>query len=182
MSELPEPQWSALRTLASALNDVEVEWRLGGSALLAIFGVDAEVHDLDITVAADSLEAVEVACEAWVRQRHVGDAPPPWCSDWLLKASINDAEVDLIGGFCVLGPSGRTHVPQDLGGILDVDGIEVPLADPAVWWWVYRIYKPTKAAALADRIPPERRDRAVARLEGKDGPPQQPGERCSPRG
>ena len=177
MSELLEPQRSALRALAGALNAAEVEWRLGGSALLAILGVDAEVHDLDVTVSADALDAVEVACGRWVRERHVGVAPAPWCSDWLLKARIDDTEVDLIGGFCVLGPSGRTRVPQDLGGIFDVDGVEVPLADPAVWWWVYRTYKPAKAAALAERISPERRDRTAVRLDGKDGPPSQPFER-----
>jgi hypothetical protein len=168
MSELPEPQWTTLRILASTLNEAEVEWRLGGSALLAILGVDVEVHDLDVTVATDALDAVEAACRPWIRESHVGGVPSPWCSDWLLEARIGDTEVDLIGGFCVLGPSGRTRVPQDLGGILDVDGIEVLLADPAVWWWVYRTYRPAKAAALAERIPPERRTQVAARLDGKE--------------
>ena len=164
MSALPEPQWSTLRTLAQALNAAGVEWRLGGSALLAILGVDVEVHDLDVTVAADALDAVEAACGHWIRERHVGDAPPPWCSDWLLTAQIGGTEVDLIGGFCLVGPSGRTRVPQDLGGVIDVDGVEAPLADPAVWWWVYRTYRPAKAAALAERIPRHRLDEVEQRL------------------
>jgi hypothetical protein len=151
-----------------------VEWLLGGSALLAILGVDVAVHDLNVTVAADALEAVEAACRPWIQERHVGGAPSPWCSDWVVKAQTDAIEIDLIGGFRLLGPAGRTRVPQDLGEILNVDGIEVPLADPAVWWWVYRTYRPAKAAALARLIPPERRNQVAARLDGKDPPATPP--------
>jgi hypothetical protein len=150
--------------LAPALDRASVEWRLGGSALLAVVGIDVRVGDLDVTVPADALDEVLAACERWVVDTSVGDAPAPWCSDWLTTLSVDGAEVDVIGGFCVAGPAGRVAVPQDLGGHLDLDGIDVPLADPAVWWWVYRAYRPAKAAMLAEVVPEEQRAAVERRL------------------
>lgn len=162
---LPSTHREALRQVAGALHAAGIDWRLGGSGLLAVLGIDVEVHDLDVTAAADDLDAVERACAPWIVARHLGPAPPPWCSDWLLRARTGVVEVDLIGGFCLLGPAGRTAVPQDLGGRLDLDGVVVPLADPAVWWWVYRTYRPAKAAALEAIVDAERRAAVAARLD-----------------
>jgi hypothetical protein len=141
--------WSALRPLAEALHRQDVPWLLGGSALLAAIGIDVEVGDLDLTVPEDALEQVQAACERWGPRTSVGDPPPPWCSAWLVTANIGDVEVEVIGGMCVRTPAGPRPLPQDLHGHLDVDGVDVPLADPAVWWWIYRGYKPERAALLA---------------------------------
>jgi hypothetical protein len=166
-----DPPWPALRSLALALDGAHLEWRLGGSALLAAIGLTEEIGDLDVTVPADALEDVRRVCEPWLVEVVVGDAPEPWCSDWLVRLRIGDTEVDVIGGLCVRTTAGPVPVPQDLGGHLDIDGVPVPLADPAVWWWVYRAYRPAKADRLAEVVDPARRDAIEQRL----GPPQRAG-------
>lgn len=166
MHRVLEPPWPALRSLAFALDGAGVDWRLGGSALLAAMGLTDQVGDLDVTVEADLLAEVQQACAAWSVGTSIGSAPAPWCSDWLVSLRILDTEVDVIGGLCVRVGTGRVQVPQDLGGHLDVDGVLVPLADPAVWWWVYRVYRPTKAALLATVVPQAR----LADVEARLGP------------
>lgn len=144
-----------------------MDWRLGGSGLLAVLGLVQDVGDLDITVAASALDQVRGALEPWSPRIEVGDAPLPWCSDWIARTLVDGVEVDVIGGFCLVTPRGRVEVPQELGGYLDVDGVAIPLADPGAWWWVYRAYKPAKAALLEHVIPAERRAILLREL----GPP-----------
>lgn len=173
-SGTPRPDlrhWSALRAVAEALNARDVPWLLGGSAMIAALGVDVEVGDLDITVPADMLGEVQAACADWEPRTSVGHAPPPWCSAWLVAGSIGDVEVEVIGDLCVLTPDGPCPVPHDPGGHLDLDGVMVPLADPAVWWWVYRGYKPERAALLAAVVPAARRAEVERRLGPSPTPP-----------
>lgn len=167
MHNLAEPMRSALRSLAQALNQAEVQWRLGGSAMLTAIGLGVDVGDLDVTVPAHALEDVQNACGPWVRQLMIGHAPPPWCSDWLAKMQVSGVDVDVIGGMCVVGAGGNVRVPDDLGQVVDVDGVSVPLADPAVWWWIYRAYKPAKAEMLATVVTADQRREIERRL----GPP-----------
>jgi hypothetical protein len=157
--------------LAAALNAREVPWRLGGSAMIAALGADVVVGDLDVTVPAGTLDAVQAACEEWSPRTSVGNPPPPWCSSWLVAASIGDVEVEVIGDLCVVTPEGRRPVPQDLGGHLDLEGVTVPLADPAVWWWVYRGYKPDRASLLEAIVPATRRAAVERRLGPSPAPP-----------
>lgn len=152
----------ALVALADALQ--AIEWRLGGSGLLAALGLADRVGDLDVTVPADAIEDVRAALSPWQVQVSVGGAPPPWCSEWIARARVEGAEVDVIGGFCVVTGAGSVTVPQELGGHLDVDGTAIPLADPGVWWWVYRTYKPEKAELLAEVVPVERRAQLIRQL------------------
>ncbi len=161
-----DPPWRALRALALALDGADIDWRLGGSALLAAMGLTDQVGDLDVTVAAEMLDEVQQACAPWLVGTSIADAPAPWCSDWLVSLRIGDTDVDVIGGLCVRVSTDRVRVPQDLGGHLDVEGVSVPLADPAVWWWVYRAYRPAKAARLAEVVPAER----LAEVERRLGP------------
>lgn len=158
------PPWRALRALGPALDAAGVEWRLGGSALLAILGVPVDVGDLDVTVPAPALDAVRRACQPWVTDVSVGDAPAPWCSDWLATLDVEGTDVDVVGGFCVRAVAGRVPVPQDGGGAIELAGVTVPLADPAVWWWVYRHYRPAKAAQLAEVVPAARLAEVERRL------------------
>ncbi len=164
MTPLPEAFEAALLPVARALYEAGVEWRLGGSAMLAARAFPVEVGDLDVTVSADTLAAVEEACRPWLVETLPGPAPPPWCSDWLIRLVVADVDVDVIGGFCVQTDRGRVPVPDDQDGSLHLEDLEVPLADPAVWWWVYTHYKPEKARLLAEVVPAERRRELERRL------------------
>lgn len=76
MSDLPERLRPALRSLAVGLNEARLDWRLGGSAMLATLDIDG-------------------------------------------------TGIDISGDFCVRTPRGRVRVPQDVGGTIDIDGVEV---------------------------------------------------------
>jgi hypothetical protein len=159
-----DPPWPALRSVAAALEPTGIVWRLGGSALQAALGLTDEVGDLDITVPADTLDVVRDALGHLAPRLVDGPPPEPWCSAWLLRARVGDIEVEVIGGFCVRTPSGAVPVPLDLGGHVDLEGVRVPLADPAVWWWVYGTYRPEAARRLEQVVDDRRRAEVLARL------------------
>ena len=167
MVSVLDPPWPALRSLAVALEPTGIVWRLGGSALQAALGLTDEVGDLDILVPADTLDLVRDALARFEPELLDGPAPAPWCSAWVLRARVDSIEVEVIGGFCVRTPAGAVTVPLDLGGHVDLDEVRAPLADPAVWWWVYRTYRPASARRLERVVDAARRAAVVARL----GPP-----------
>lgn len=159
-----------LVVLASALRAHGLEWRLGGSGLLAALGLTDEVGDLDLMVRADQLTRARNAAEKWIVELDTGPPPAPWCNEWLLRLEVEAIPADVVGGMCVATPDGRVEIPLELGGYLDLAGEAIPLADPAVWWWVYRAYRPVKAALLEPVVPAARR----AVIERRFGPPPSP--------
>lgn len=173
MSKAIERIGAPLVALTSALGAQGVSWCLGGSGLLAALGLTDEVGDLDIMVAADDFERVREACRDWVVEVDAGPPPLPWCNDWLVRLDVQGIPADVVGGLCVVAPAGRVTIPLDVGGHLDVAGAAVPLADPAVWWWVYRAYRPAKAALLEAVVPVERRA-VIERRLGPAPPPPPP--------
>lgn len=164
MHSVLDPPWPALRTVALALEPTGIVWRLGGSALQAALGVTDDVGDLDIAVPADTLDLVRDALGRFEPRFVDGPPPDPWCSAWLLRARVDDVEVEVIGGFCVRTPAGPVEVPLDLGGHVDLEEVRAPLADPAVWWWIYRTYRPEAAARLGAVLDDDRRAAVLDRL------------------
>ncbi|MCC5949607.1 MAG: hypothetical protein JJT89_14245 [Nitriliruptoraceae bacterium] len=167
MFSVLDPPWGALRRLAPRLEATGVVWRLGGSALQAALGVTDEVGDLDICVPGDALVTVHDALADLGSELKVGTPPDPWCSAGIVRCRLDDVEVEVIGGLCVVADGRRVTIPLDLGGTLDLEGVTVPLADPGLWWWLYRTYRPAAAARLEPLLDPERRAAVEARL----GPP-----------
>lgn len=112
---------SALKRAAAALKAHGPEFALAGSYALWVYGAPEPVHDVDLVVAeTDADKAAATLAQAGFAV----DQPP---EDWLFKACIDDAVVDVL--FRLNG------VPVDASTIragreLDVLAIRMPVLPP----------------------------------------------------
>ncbi len=146
----------ALVAVAGRLDDAEVTFSLGGSGLLWALGLAEEVGDLDVMLPADA-EATALAALATGPVDVDRDGTDLWATAWFATIVVRGVEVDLLGGMALRHPDGVAHLDHHPHGWVEVDGYAVPYADPAVWWVIYRAYKPGKALLLEEVVGPRRR-------------------------
>ena len=142
------PLEAALEAVALRLTAAGVPFLLGGSALLDALGLDVEVRDVDLMLRPEDRDRFETACGQWLRG--VTTEPGPvLTSAWKATLDVGGVEVEGLGG---LGFSGGPAVPFRAAGTHRYGDAEVPLCDPAIWWALYRAYKPEKAVLLERRL------------------------------
>ncbi len=142
----------ALQLVAARLREHEIDFLLGGSALLRALGHDVEVRDVDLMLRTEDRERFEAACaEWWVAT--TTEPGPVLTSDWKATLDVDGVEVEGLGGLAI---AGGAKLPFRGEG----EWHGVPLAAPEVWYEAYRVYNPAKAALLKSRSPdPARRTR-----------------------
>ena len=154
------PLEAALGSVAARLSSHGVPFLLGGSALLDALGLDVEVRDVDLMLRPEDRAAFEAACGEWLVA--VTTAPGEvLTSAWKATLDVGGVEVEGLGG---LGFSGGPAVPFRAAGARRYGEADVPLCDPAIWWALYRVYKPEKAALLEPLVPEAARARILAEL------------------
>lgn len=138
---------AALATVGRRLDAAGVPFLLGGSGLLWALGLTEEVRDLDLQLDASDEHRLVAAAGPWLVTvtRETDDL---WASPWLARLAVGRVDVDAIGGMAFRHAGGVARLPQRRGGTVEVDGVTIAYADPALWWAVYRAYKPHKAALL----------------------------------
>jgi SAM-dependent methyltransferase len=154
------PLEAALEAVALRLHAAGIPFLLGGGALLDALGLDAQPRDVDLMLRPEDRAAFEAACSGWLR----GVTTEPGevlSSDWKATLDVDGVEVDGLGG---LGFTDGPRVPFRAAGSRRYGAADVPLCDPAIWWALYRAYKPAKAALLEPLVPTAARARILVEL------------------
>lgn len=139
---------AALEAVALRLSGAGIPFLLGGSALLRALGIDVPVRDVDLVLREEDRAAFEAAAADWL----VGmttEPGPIMRSAWVAKLDVGGVEVEALGGLAMAGVG---ELPFRAAGFVRVGEADVPLHDPAVWWTVYRAYKPERAKLLEPLI------------------------------
>ncbi|MEK8130698.1 hypothetical protein WMW72_22580 [Paenibacillus filicis] len=147
----------ALRLITTSLHKEQIEWALGGSALLSVYGLTERTNDLDLFVSAqDVLRAHEVLQK--LGEYTVMAPKEPYCTVHFLHYTIAGTEVDLMGLFGIRHEEGvyrldwRRH-EQDQTLPLPVEGTEetldIPLASLEDWYILYSLIPGRSAKAEA---------------------------------
>jgi SAM-dependent methyltransferase len=140
--------FDALEAVALRLGGAGIPFLLGGSALLRALGLDVPVRDVDLVLRPEDREAFEAAVGEWLVS--VSTEPGKIMrSAWVAKLDVEGVEVEGLGGLAMAGVG---RLPFRGAGSVRVGEAEVPLHDPAVWWTVYRAYKPERAKLLEPLI------------------------------
>ena len=153
----------ALVAVTRRLSDQGVPFALGGSGLLWAHGLTDTVRDLDLVTEADAEGPLRQAVAEWVVDVSY-EGTELWASRWIARLDLDGVEVDAIGGMALRHPGGVAEVPARAATRVTVDQVTVPVADPAMWWAVYRRYKPAKASLLERIVDAEARERVLAEL------------------
>lgn len=134
---------------------------LGGSAMLEAHGIPVEVGDLDFVMDPAALAVLDPA--PWPSAGPVVRREP-FCSEWILRFEVEGVRVDCIGALRIEVGGRVVEFPLRSVGSLRIDEREVPLADPADWYHLYRFYRPDRARAIASVWDPDLLDEAAVRL------------------
>ena len=153
------PLEAALEAVALRLSAARVPFLLGGSALLDALGLDVKVRDVDLMLRPQDRARFEAACAEWLVATTI-EPGEVLTSDWKATLDVGGVEVEGLGG---LGIRAGAAAPFRAGGSRMYGAQPVQLCAPAVWWALYRAYKPEKAALL-ERLVPEA-DRGLILVE-----------------
>lgn len=154
---------AALEAVALRLDEQEIPYLLGGSALLHALGLPGEVGDVDLMLREQDRVRFEAATRQWWRATTTESAGR-LRSAWKATLDVDGEEVEGLGGFA-LGVGGcAVALPWRSAGTWRCGAAEVPLAAPELWWAVYLGYKPDKARALEAIVGPAARARIAAEL------------------
>ena len=158
--------FEALEAVALRLGGAGIPFLLGGSALLRALGLDVPVRDVDLVLRPEDRAAFEAAVGEWLVS--VSTEPGEIMrSAWVAKLDVGGVEVEGLGGLAMAGVG---RLPFRGAGSVRVGQAEVPLHDPAVWWTVYRAYKPERAKLLEPLIVERGYDAVADRYLATIGP------------
>ncbi|MEA2000419.1 MAG: NifU family protein [Actinomycetota bacterium] len=151
---LPEPIQAALIEIARKFDSERISYRIGGSAMLAMSGIDVPIGDIDLVVDATSREAVDrVLADRDVEEP---DSSGPWRSDWFVRTSwptdSGTVNIDVIGGLALVIDERVAIFPFGSGQRVDLGGVEISVGSLAHWYHLYRVHDPGKAALIAGRL------------------------------
>ena len=131
-----------LARLAHDLNESDILWAVGASAMLFLRRIVEDFHDIDLMVCE---EDIEVAKEILLRH---GTLLPTqhdsrFGSHHFLQFSVDGVEIDLIAGFVIHTADGKQHVcplqVEDVDACVDVADEAVSLHALRVWYEYYAL-------------------------------------------
>lgn len=141
-----------LAAVAAALDNAEIGFLLGGSALLVLSGIDVPVRDLDIYTDHDDPKDVTAALAAWQCEVRAG-GPEPWVSRWVVYADRGSGiSIDLIGGLAVITDGGVARFAATSSKKAFVADRPIGLGPIAQWYHLYRVHNRAKADMIAATI------------------------------
>lgn len=111
-----EKKLAVLQKIAKIFNQNKIVWALGGSALLYFSGITREFADLDLTVQlADAEKAKSLLCLLGQQKESAPQAQ--YRTACFKEFVIDEVEIDLIAGFCIVKEGKEYDCPFDKSDI-----------------------------------------------------------------
>ena len=120
-----------VRIITNRLEQVGVEYAVGGSALLYVLGMPTTVRDWDITTDCDLGRTLEALSDLPWAQQESGEYP--FASTYRLHVTAYEVDVDVIGQFAVWSKRGVCCLPC----IPSFAWQGLHMASPEVWMVAY---------------------------------------------
>lgn len=143
-----------LSSIARQFNKAKIMWAVGASALLYFNNIVDEFHDLDIMVDdKDAPAAKEILLT--MGTLHCSEPGKNYRTKHFFKFSIDDVEVDIMGGFAILKDGSvydcSLNASEIIGNTL-VNGQVIPLHSVQVWRRYYELMGRSAKVAVIDRF------------------------------
>ena len=132
---------SVIKMVAQLLNDEEIIWGVGASVMLSHYGIVQDPGDIDIMVDMKDIHRLDSILSR-LGERVEGVPDETYKTRFFYEYMIDGVEVDVMAGLCIHN-GGRDHffdfTRDSIGGSMEVDGVEVPLAKLEEWYEIYRV-------------------------------------------
>lgn len=138
--EEKQKKLKVLAALARDLNESDILWAVGASAMLCLRGIVPDFHDIDLMVCE---EDIDTAREILLRHGTLQPAAPDdrFGSRHFLEFDVAGVEIDLIAGFVVNAADGKQHVcpllVEEVDACVDVEEEAVSLHSLNAWYRYY---------------------------------------------
>ena len=134
-----EKKLKVLAALAADLNESDILWAVGASAMLFLRGIVREFRDIDLLVCEEDVEQAHEILLRHGKQLPVAD-DCRFGSHHYRKYEIDGVEIDLIAGFVVNAEDGQHVCPllvEEVDGCVDVLDQAVSLHSVQAWYQYY---------------------------------------------
>ncbi len=139
--------------IASTLNSNNINWGLGGSLLLFLYGINTTVADIDIVIDEKDIDKVESFISSYnkieIKKSDI------FLTDRLYTININSVDIDLMIGFKILTEKGVYIFPK--GGDLAyktvlLDNTKINICSLEDWLDAYTAMKRIDKVELINKL------------------------------
>jgi len=138
----------ALKKLASALNEKEIKWAIGGSLLLKRYGIVKTVGDIDILVSERDIEKSQLALSQFTQIKEV-ISKEGFSSKLFQKYRIEGVEIDVMYGLTIQSTKGIYFYPfeEECVEEVELEGVNIYYSSLLEWRNAYS-YMPGREEKL----------------------------------
>ncbi|UUZ91549.1 GNAT family N-acetyltransferase [Paenibacillus sp. P25] len=126
---------------AGLLNRNQVEWALGGSSMLALYGLAEQPDDLDLLVNASNAPKAHALLSS-LGEHRIMEPKSPFCTTYFYRYSIRGVGVDLMGLFGIEHAEGVYRLDwkaERIARTKVIGGIPIPLSAMEDWYVLYSL-------------------------------------------
>ncbi len=130
-----------LSMLAKKLNEEHITWCVGGSLLLYFQGISSHFNDIDIMIAENDIEKVNLLFSTLGNLKQQ-DENINYQSTFFKTFIIDDLEVDIIAGFTIIAEDKRYYFPlnsRDIQECTVINSESIPLHQLSEWLKYYQL-------------------------------------------
>ncbi len=140
---------NALTDFAKECNAANLVWAVGGSLLLAQYGLVSRPNDIDILTDPESFAQAASIMKSIGEEQPRTDTPT-FSTLHYRKYIVSNVMVDLMSGLAINHPYGQFRFFFDsasISGTMKTDGMEIPLASLEDWYVIYSLIPGRQAKA-----------------------------------
>ncbi|MCH1939938.1 nucleotidyltransferase domain-containing protein [Holdemania massiliensis] len=149
-----EAKLQVLARIARLLNEEEILWAVGGSALLYLKGIVSDFHDLDLMIDEHAEKQVRNLL-AKIGTLHSATSSAQFHSRCFMEWTVDGAEIDIIGGL-VIESEGHAYAfplkPEEIEDYIQLEGEIIPLHSLTCWEQYYTLMGRTEKAEILRRV------------------------------
>lgn len=128
-------QVKVLTKLAKELNQEGINWSLGASLMLYLYGYDVTVDDIDIIVDAKDHQKLEDYLKKYV-YTYI-ESNPKYQTKHFYSLEIDGVDIDIMLDFIVKLKRGNYQYPFHIEKTIEIDGVNINLASEKEWLRAY---------------------------------------------
>lgn len=128
-----------LSFIADKLSDHNITWGVGGSLLLSFYKIIEKPNDIDILVDVAHATRLNEIMSSIGRPKEV-IRTNPFRTTYFSKYSINEIDIDIIGGFAIQHNEGVYKLSLQQESITahkKINGLDIPLCSLEDWYILY---------------------------------------------